>query len=418
MLNRNKISNSAGVYKFYNLKNELIYVGKATNLKSRVRSYFGPQKTTRPIEQMIHEIKKIKTIKTDSVLEAIILEANLIKKYQPKYNVDGKDDKSWNYILVTKDDYPQIKTLRQHEYKMELAKNSFFSKKYKKIFGPFPGLKTKEMLDLLQKIFFISFCKPASKRACLDYQIHRCLGVCNGKISAKDYKVKVIKPLLSFLSGNKKKLIKDLEKKMKEEAKKNNFEEAGRIRNQIVNLKKIYDVTLLNKNFINDDFDEQKNILRIEAYDISNLGKENKVASLVVFEKGLALKSDYRKFKIKNIVGQSDVDCLKEVFNRRLKYLNNNSKNSFSIKPDLILVDGGKPQVSSVLKILKENNFDIPLIGIAKGKNRKKNDFIFATKDENVINWILKNKNILISARDEAHRFAITYQRKLTNQIK
>ncbi|MFA5211084.1 MAG: UvrB/UvrC motif-containing protein [Patescibacteria group bacterium] len=418
MINLNKISNSSGVYKFYNSKKELIYIGKATNLKSRVRSYFGPQKTNRPIEQMIHEIKEIKTLNTDSVLEAVILEANLIKKYQPKYNIDGKDDKSWNYILISKEKYPQVKTMRQHEYVLlQKQDEKKIIKQYKKIFGPYPGLKTKEMMNILQKIFHISFCQPGSRRACLDFQIGRCLGVCTGKISVQDYKNKVINPLINFLNGNKKGLIKKLEKKMKTEAKQNNFEEAARLRNQINNLKKIYDVTLLNKNFVSNNIENQNFIKRVEAYDISNLGEKNKVASLVVFEKGLAVKSDYRKFKIKSVSGQSDVDCLKEVFERRLKYFKFNSKNSFSIKPDLILVDGGKPQVNTVQKILKENDLDIPLIGIAKGRERKKNEFILGTKDREVIKWIFKNQKILIQARDEAHRFAITYQRKLMNQI-
>jgi excinuclease ABC subunit C len=110
-----RISDSPGIYLFYNFQKELIYVGKATSLKSRVRSYFSGARTSRPVEQMFHEVTDIKTIQTDSVLEAIILEANTIKKFQPKYNVDLKDDKSWNYICITKDKFPQVITVREHE---------------------------------------------------------------------------------------------------------------------------------------------------------------------------------------------------------------------------------------------------------------------------------------------------------------
>lgn len=436
------LSDNPGIYLFYNIKKELIYVGKATSLKNRVRSYFIGTRTSRPIEQMIHEVVDIKTIQTDSVLEAIILEANTIKKYQPKYNVDLKDDKSWNYIVITKDIYPQVETVRQHEIESQKSIKSKVYKDWKYFFGPYPGLKTVEMMKLLRKLFYISTCKPDQKKPCFYYQLGQCLGVCTGEISPMEYKRKVIQPLVKFLRGNKKSLIKDLEKKMKEASKLEDFEEARRLRDQIKNLQKIQDIALLNKNFVinNSELRTKNSELRIEGYDISNLGSTGMVGSMVVFENGEANKNEYRKFKIKKVVGQSDVDCLAEVLERRLKHASPSyqegaggvaeskstpanstglrppplgKRRTFWTMPDVILVDGGKPQVSKAVETIRINKFKIPVVGIAKGRERKKNEFIIGFKDREFIKWVNEHQEVLIKVRDEAHRFAITFQKSL-----
>jgi len=438
-----KLPNTPGIYLFYNTKKELVYVGKATSLRNRVRSYFVGVKTSRPIEQMIHEVTNIKVIETDSVLEAIILEGKYIKKFRPKYNVDWKDDKSWNYIVITKDLYPRVETIREHELKkVDIGKND--------IFGPYPNLKVKEMMRLLQKLFYISTCfPPLSKgrlggvakklkknfhptsilpsgrgggKPCFYHQLGQCLGVCTGEISSTDYKKKVINPLKQFLKGNKRRLVINLERKMKLESKNKNFEEAGRLRDQIKNLKKIQDIALLNKSFIEslpstrlgDEILKQvqddsgvlgvRN-LRIEGYDISNLGISDKVGSMVVFKDSEPSKKDYRKFNIKTVSGQSDVDCLAEVLERRLKHLEWDY-------PDIFLIDGGLPQVNRVKKILKTGLITIPVVGIAKGPKRQKNEFIFDQKDGNMVKFVRENQNLLINVRDEAHRFAIKFNRE------
>ena len=350
-----------GIYLFFDSQKELIYVGKATSLKNRVKSYFVSTKTSRPIEQMIHKVVDIKTIQTDSVLEAIILEANYIKKFQPKYNVDLKDDKSWNYIVITNDKFPRVNTIRQHEFKnlkLEI-KNFQFT------FGPYPGLKTKEMMSLLRKLFYISTCESDKGKPCFYRQLGQCLGVCIGEISPSEYKKKVIKPLVQFLSGKQKSLLKNLEREMKLASKNHEFEEAGRLRDQIRQLNRIQDVALLNKSFVeneklgNSEIRKLRN-LRIEGYDISNLGTTGKVGSMVVFENNEANKSQYRKFKIKTVVGQSDVDCLGEVLIRRLKHTD-------WPLPEVFLIDGGMPQVNRTKKILNSLNINIPVVGIAKG---------------------------------------------------
>ena len=402
------LPDTPGVYIFYNSQKEIIYVGKASSLKSRVRSYFSGKKSPRPIEEMIHEVIDFKIEQTDSALEAAILEGYYIKKYLPKYNIQWRDDKSWNYIGISKDLYPRVLTIRQHELTDQKKKE------FKNLYGPYPGLNTKEALRLLRKIFIFSTCEPSAKRPCFYYQLGQCLGVCTGEISAKDYVSKVIRPLCLFLDGQKKFLIKKIEKEMAVAAKSKNFEEAARLRNQLHHLQKIQDVALLNDSFLKDkvkdsrfhgnDNADTSLIKRIEGYDISNLGSSDKVGSMVVFDDSGSLKSEYRKFKIKTVIGQSDVDCLAEVLERRLKH------NDWAM-PDIFLIDGGLPQVNKTKSVLREAGVNTPIVGIAKGSLRKRNDFFVVTESVEIKKWIKENKNLLIKVRDEAHRFAIAFNR-------
>jgi excinuclease ABC subunit C len=375
-----------GIYLFYKEK-ELVYVGKATSLKSRVKSYLNP-KTLRPIEVLMKDVTDVKWEIADSVLEAVILEANYIKQFKPRYNVEGKDDRSWNFFVITKNEFPKLLAVREKN----LRKSD-----YAYSFGPYAEMKTSQILKILHSLFKVSRCSPNQKRPCFDYQLGHCLGVCTNEISVKEYKDKVINPLVLFLKGKKKRLITSLQKKMKEASKMQNFEEAKRLRNQIFSLGKIRDFALLDKTFLEEKMINP--IRRIEGYDISNLGNEAMVGSMVVFDGNGPVKNEYKKFKIKGVLGQSDVDCLKEVLERRIKHVD------WPI-PDLILVDGGKPQVNAVKKIIEKK---VPVVGIAKGPDRKKNDFFF---DMDKV-FIERNKELLIKVRDEAHRFAINYQRDL-----
>lgn len=405
---------SPGIYLFFNAKGELIYVGKATSLKNRVRSYFVGQKNPRPIEEMIHEVKNIKYKTTDSVLEAIILESIYIKKFQPRYNIKDKDDKSWNYIIITKDTYPRVETVRQHE----LIQKQNNTKKYQSIFGPYPGLKIREALKILRRLFKFSTCRPNQRRPCLYRQMGECLGVCVNEITPADYKQKVIGPLKLFLQGKKERVIKNLEKNMRSAAHHQNFEEAGRLRNQINALRRLQDMALIGENFVSnlhlnchpersegslkrDDRDSsvtpQNDKLRIEGYDISHISGTLAVGSMVVFTDGEPDKNQYRKFKIRAITQANDVGMLKEVLERRFK-------NNWLL-PQLILIDGGFPQVNMTKDILRQLNLSIPVVGIAKGPDRKKNEII-----GQIANFKLKT---LIAVRDEAHRFALAYHRKL-----
>lgn len=403
------LPDSPGVYLFYDQAGSLVYVGKATSLKDRVHSYFRGQRTPRPIEEMIHEVAKIKWHETASVLEAIILEAIFIKKYQPKYNVLGKDSKSWNYISISKDSYPKVLTMRQHDIDVLRANDPVGFKKIGELFGPYPGLNTKAALNILRRLFHFSTCEPHAKRPCLYYQMGQCLGVCTGEITPVEYRRRVITPLKWFLSGKKRQVIKTFERQMKVASKEERFEDAAMLRNQLRALERIHDVTLLNKDFF---VEEIKNIseltpgreLRIEGYDISNLGSTDMVGSMVVFNNAGPVKSQYRKFTIKTLSGQSDVDALAEVLTRRLKH-------SEWPEPDVLLVDGGRPQVNRAKKVFNDFRITIPLVGIAKGPERKRNDIILGSKDERFVRWVASHQPLLIRVRDEAHRFAITFNR-------
>lgn len=247
--NLKKIPSLPGIYLFFNSQKKLIYVGKAGSLKSRVRSYFVGKKSPRPIEEMIHEVAGVKWIVTDSLLEAVILEGRYIKKFQPRYNIKWRDNKSWNYIIITKDKYPRVETMREHE--LELGKVAL-RERFARIFGPFPGLNVREALRILRKIFLFSDCRPEKGRPCFYYQLEQCLGVCVGEITPKDYLKKVIRPLILFLQGKKSAVIKNFVKQMKAASKTENFEEATRLCNQIKSLQKIQDTALLNINFLRE----------------------------------------------------------------------------------------------------------------------------------------------------------------------
>lgn len=192
-------------------------------------------------------------------------------------------------------------------------------------------------------------------------------------------------------------------------SKNQDYEEAARLRDQIKNLRRIHDINLINKEFFkNLPTKRQPSINRIEGYDISNLGPTGKVGSMVVFNQYGPVKSAYRRFKIKTVQGQSDVGCLAEVLTRRFAHITPDWP-----APDLILVDGGQPQLSAAHQVLKKHGLNFPVLGLAKGPSRKKNEFIFNKSNTRLSEYIDSNKSILIQVRDEAHRFAINYQRKL-----
>lgn len=409
-----KLPDNPGVYLFYNDKKELLYVGKAASLRSRVRSYFQGQRHPRPIEELIHEVADIDWEETDSALEAIILEANYIHKFQPAYNVLGKDNKSWNYIVITKDDYPRVETLRQHELDKLRREDPKTVRRWKHVFGPYPGLNTKAAMRLLRKLFRFSNCEPGNGRPCLYYQMGQCPGVCIGAITAEEYRRQAIRPLATLLSGRKKQVVAMFEREMRRAVKGERFEQAARLRDQLQSLYRIQDMALLNKSFTEDE--PASTAIRIEGYDISNLGATEKVASMVVFNAVGPVKSQYRKFIIRTVEGQSDVDCLEEVMTRRFKRLSGPA--SWSL-PTALLIDGGRPQVNRVRQIVTGHDNPavraLPVVGIAKGPERKRNDFIItnvADKKKEWFAWVSAHRELLIQVRDEAHRFAVTFHRQ------
>ena len=364
---------------------KLLYIGKAANLKRRVSSYFLRSYDAR-IQSMVSRIAKIEYKETDSALEALILEATLIKKNQPPYNVLEKDDTSFIFIEITKETYPRVLLVRGRMPSQG------------KRFGPFMSTQqSRQALRLIRKIFPFSV-HPAEKigkfkRPCFDYEIGLCHGTCVGVVNRRDY-LKNIRNIKLFLEGKKKRVLSNLKKEMVLNSKKMEFEQALKIKRQIFSLEHIQDTGFINET---ETLREGKK-LRLEGYDISNISGSSAVGSMVVFVGGKPAKSEYRKFKIRGSAGSDDTRMMKEVLTRRFG-------NNWS-HPDVILVDGGLPQVNAAKNILHKLGLRIPLIGIAKGPERKRNDFF-----GNIPLGVTEKE--LIALRDEAHRFAIRYHKKV-----
>ena len=299
-----KLPKSPGVYEFLDKKGKILYIGKATNLRDRVGSYFasGAHADRPNISRMVADIAGIRVHETDSVLEALILESNLIKKHQPKYNVMSKDDKSFGYFVITHapkqslvrgkapEEFPRVIIAR----KTNLGKISA-----KKIYGPYLSVRQMQTaLKIIRRIFPFHSNKQPTEKGCLDYQIGRCPGPYAGAISKKDY-FKNIHGIEMIFEGKKKYLLKELEKQMREYSREGEFEKAAEARNRIFALKHIRDVALLTGDADSLGPPRSKKMARIEAYDISNIGGDFAVGSMVVFSGNKLEKSQYRKFKIK-----------------------------------------------------------------------------------------------------------------------
>lgn len=388
-----KFSDLPGVYILRDGRRSPLYIGKASSLKHRVLSYFQRPQESR-LEKMLEQVRTIEIKKTDSVIEALFLENDLIKKFKPKYNIKLKDDKTFLGIFISREDWPKVMPARLTQ---KLPPGEFY--------GPFPSAtQVREALQIIRKIFpFRVSCKPLSGRACFEYHLGMCPGVCVGKVKKEDYQ-RMIKQIKMFLRGKKKQVIKDIEKEMHQAAKNMEFEKAAKLRDRIFALKHIQDVALIAEENLAHPEDIPG---RIEAYDISNLSGAFAVGSMVVLTEGLIDKSQYRKFKIsvqgrsslgrKTIKGADDVGMLKEILHRRFKHAE-------WPKPNLILIDGGKGQVNGVKEVLRNKKLEIPVVGIAKGPKRDKEEII---SDKN----LSVDKNLLLRIRDEAHRFAIQYYR-------
>ena len=531
------LPDNPGVYLMKNQDGTIIYVGKAVNLKNRVRSYF---RTLPPdalkTKALVRNIADFEYIIVDNEVEALVLECNLIKKYRPKYNISLKDDKTYPYLKITNEDYPRVIITRN------------YIKDGGKYFGPYPSVTVlRETLELLRSIFPFRVCKQrtfTNDRPCLNYQIKRCYAPCCGKISKEDY-AQLIARINDFFDGKHEDLLADLTKQMNEAAENLHFEQAARLRDQIRGIKRaindqkavlsgnddkdvlglamganevivqiffiragkivgrenyaLHDAIdggkaeilaafikqfYLDNQFIppnillEDELSEaeilqtwlsekrggkvqftvpkrgqQKELVdlvvrnaeeellkkreraladserlndalaelqaalhlprlpkRIECYDISNTQGTESVASMVVFVDGKAKKDQYRKFRIKTVIGPNDFASMNEVLLRRLGHMDTDVKFAKD-NPDLIIVDGGKGQLAFALKALAEMGYnDIPIAGLAK----KEEILFLPNEDEGV--YLPRDSQALYLVqriRDEAHRFAITFHRSL-----
>lgn len=534
---KNKISSlptKSGVYIMKNKDGIVIYVGKAKNLKNRVSQYFRSSPKPSKVQAMVDNVDDFEYFITVSERDALALENNLIKKYQPHYNILLKDSKTFPYIAINMNDpFPKLQIVRK------IGKMGW------KYFGPyFAGLNAGEIVKTANSAFGLRTCnlkiskESKAKRECLNYSLGLCSAPCTKKINYQDYQNK-IKKVVNFLSGNDDEIEKILNEKMQNASNNENFESAIVYRERLKMVSKLKQRVVANlpKNvnkdvfaYVTDGFNgiitsmvvrggkilgvmnytvndasleenqtlfnfltqyyenmlvpeeiilshnlEDANLLisflkkstklitnphginltllkmakenareflekhieknkikyastfgalerlktalnlpktpiRMECYDISHISGTNKVASMVVFVNGEPAKSQYRKFKIKYVKGSNDFASLKETLSRRLARLKEGVSESFKVTPDLIIIDGGKGQLSSCQEVLKEFNMELPMIALAK-----RIEEVFLPNHENPI--LLKPASaelkLLQRIRDEAHRFAITFHRQV-----
>lgn len=427
-LNIPKVS---GCYKYFNKKGNIIYIGKASDLRVRISSYWRKGVGHTPIKsKMLKEIVKIEWVETETEIEALLLESNLIKKNQPEYNIDLRDDKRFSYIKVSiEDEIPGVFITRVVER----------SGKY---FGPFTSARAaRETIKIIRKIWPYCTEKKVKKKPCFYSQIGRCTGVCDGRFNIKDYKEKIIKPVVLFLEGKKKKIVKDYEKEIKL-LKDEETEELGILKQRLAKMKYVLEhanIIGLGEKYAADVIELAKVLNlpkvpeRIEGYDISNIYGREAVGSMVVFSGGEPNKKEYRKFKIKftdELAG--DVWMLKEVLERRVKHtppsghLHSASSGQASQEgswpnPDLIIIDGGKAQLNVALRVIKRSSLDIPVISVSKGKGLRSAqapDKIFFPGESKALELPLASPalHVIKRVRDEAHRFAIKYHRELRSK--
>lgn len=531
---------SPGVYIMKDKFGNVIYVGKAVSLKNRVRQYFQSSKNhSDKVRSMVKNIFSFEYIMTDSELEALILECNLIKKYKPKYNILLRDDKTYPYIKVTvNEDYPRVLKVRR------------ILKDKAKYFGPYSNVSAvNDTIDIIRNIYPIRTCNidmdkaiKSGMRPCLNYHIKKCIGPCTGMVSKKEY-MNMIDEILLFLSGKEDKLVEVLEEKMKAASMALDFEEAASYRDKISSLKDVMEKQKIS-NVQNDsdqdviamaNFDQEacvqvffirngkvsgrenfmlegvkdsdrstilgsfikqfymsqeyipreliveeefldmeimeeilsskrgtavsirvpkrgdkralvlmvrknadeyllkfddlkkkkyeksigsleelgklldldaKNLNRIEAYDISNIQGVDSIGTMVVYTKGIKDKKEYRRFKIKTVEGPDDYASMAEVLDRRLKHGN---------LPDLILLDGGKGQVSAVKKVLKENGEDIPLWGMYKDDRHRTKGLLNGEKTIE-LDRTTSLYRFVAGIQEEVHNYSISYHRSLRDK--
>jgi excinuclease ABC subunit C len=462
-----KFPDGPGVYIFKHGQ-KILYIGKATSLRDRVRSYFNADivATRSPlVSKMLAEFDLIEHVETDSVLEALVLEAHLIKKYQPEANIDEKDDKSFNFVVITKEDFPRVLIMRGRELlnshfrktalmsgvggkmskmpfdmgkKRLTVSKSLFDTPIGYSFGPFPqGGQLKEALKIVRKMFPYrdDKCVPCTEqlarksakvgplqavpsrsdlgvqrgcKPCFNRQIGLCPGVCTGEISQEEYTER-IRNIILFFEGNKKRLIRNLEKEMKAHAKKREFEKAAGVKKTLFTLTHIQDVSLIKEEYHAPTVDT----FRIESYDIAHLSGTDVVGVMTVVEDGEVKLSDYRKFKIRGDLplregsaghaGVNDTKALAEVLTRRLAHIEWRM-------PDLIVVDGGTAQKRAIEKVLRENLSRIPVVSVVKDEHHRPREILGDKK------WLVHEREIILS-NSEAHRFAIGYHKKLRDRL-
>jgi excinuclease ABC subunit C len=420
-----------GVYFFLDEGGKILYIGKATSLRDRVRSYFSQDlmETRGPkLVRMKDEARRVGWRGSDSVLEALILESRLIRELQPPYNTDAKDDKSYNHVVITDEAFPRVLLVRGRD--LEEGK---FADPIRSLFGPFPnGGQLREAVKIIRKLFpFRDTCEPfrdgteSTKhqnpitkqitnhksqkqnrinnqkergKPCFHRQIGLCPGVCTGEMTAREYG-KTVRHIERFFRGEKGVILRSLKREMDRASVRLDFEQAGELRNRIFALEHIHDVALLG----GDGYEQEGRVfgVRIEAYDVAHLGGDASVGVMTVYSDGSIDKDSYRKFRLRGEHAGDDLSALEEILRRRAKH-------SEWPSPDILVVDGGLLQKGVADRVIEGKKIfsSTRIVGVVK--NRKHQPERLIGDDLAIADY--RREILLVNA--EAHRFAITYHRK------
>jgi excinuclease ABC subunit C len=349
---------------------------------------------------MVEEAKTVDVTVTDSVLEALILESNLIRTHKPKYNSISKDDKSYNHLVITEEEFPRVLVVRGKDLTSKFAAGEI---RYH--FGPFTsGMLFREALKIVRRLFkfydtSLPIGKERSKMARGKIDFNKQIGIYPAENNKAEYN-KTIRYVTLFFQGKKKQVIKELEKEMMKRAKEMRFEEADLIKRKIFALQHIQDVAL-----IKDDSKHYRDdrCVRIEAYDVAHLAGEDMVGVMTVVEGGEAKPHEYRKFKIKTLTGSNDTAALKEMLSRRLEHI----EWTF---PQIIAVDGSTAQKNAAEYVLKKHDVLIPVVAVVKDDKHRPIRLIAAKK------LLESYQNDILLANAESHRFALQYHQKKRNK--
>jgi excinuclease ABC subunit C len=404
-LKKNTLPETPGVYFFLDEKKSILYIGKATSLRDRVRSYFTQDvATTRgpKIELTTPQIASIAYQRVDSVLEALLLESELIKKYQPVFNTDAKDDKSYNRVVITKEAFPRVLLVRERELHEET-----FILPIRKIFGPFPqGSDLRAALKIIRKLFpFRDTCTPYANlsaeqkkksRECFSSQIGLCPGVCKGAIEARVYQ-KNIRHIELFFAGKKGRIIQQLEKDMHALAQERRFEEAHEKKKLLFGLQHIQDIALVTEDRQTEDRH------RIEAYDVAHLRGTASVGVMTVVQKGRVVPGEYRQFILRKNHNGNDLTALAEVLERRLRHPE-------WPYPEIMIVDGDERHRRVASEVLEKVASGIPVLAVTKDARHRAKSIVGETL------WRDRFEKEILLANTEAHRFALTFHKKKRGQ--
>ena len=399
-LKKLNLPDTPGVYVFREGK-KILYIGKATSLKERTKSYFSKDLIDTRGPAILDMTVKADTVtwqETDTVLEALLLEAELIKKYQPYYNTKEKSDKSFNCVVITDEVFPQVLTIRKKEIDLESMRAKEY--KLKKVYGPFSnGNALREALKIIRRIFPYRDISSSKKDNYEFYrQIHLTPDV--SESDARETYAKTIRNITLFFEGKKKDIVKHLKKEMMSLAKDKKFEEAQEIKRTLFSLEHINDIALIKDDFFTSGKRiEGASVFRIEAFDVAHMSGKNMVGVMTVLENGIPAKSEYKKFIIRTQKNSNDTGALEEILSRRFRHTEWGM-------PDLIVLDGSVAQEHVAKQVLDRYQFNIPFVAVVKDERHKAREIRGSKKD------IKGQEASILLANNEAHRFAITFHKQ------